>query len=290
MNSYPQKRVSTYSTRALIVSLVLLVILFQVELDASLPPFTTRVSAVTRNLLPETILPYVTFGFKNMITDAYWIRAVQDFTVWDGKDPYYLSYFKNIAALDPTFEYPYLFSILIVPQRKDLTILDKVATVAQKGIESIPTSWKIPFYLGTQYYLFTKEYEPAERYLSIAASRTGAPDGVYLLYSSFVAKTVAAPIRSPEDHALAQSLIKVIYNNTDNETVKKIAGKGLQESLINQMLQKGIAAYHTKYRKYPKTVEDMMKANLVSLPEELLTGFTIMISQKDGSYRIVGRE
>ncbi len=145
------------TTTLLCITLVLLVISFQANHDKRSKPFTTKLQAKSRDLLPAKYLPYVTFGFNNFITNSYWIRAVQDFTVWDGKNPYYLNYFRNISTLDPTFEYPYLFSIVIVPQNKDVDTLDAVAEIANKGMETVKTSWKIPFYLGTQYFLFTKK-------------------------------------------------------------------------------------------------------------------------------------
>ena len=269
-----------------IVALIGLIVTFQKKHDDLSPPFTAKLPAVTRDLLPETLLPYVTFGFKNLITDIYWIRAVQDFVVWDGRDIYYLNYFKNISTLDPTFEYPHLFNILIVPQRNDISVLHKVTEIAERGIEAIKGSWKIPFYLGTQYYLFTKAYEPAEHYLAIAASRKGAPDGVYLLYSTYVARKVAPAIRSEEDFKFAQSLISVIYNNTDNATIKKMAASGLRESFINQMLVKGIVAYKERYKRYPKSVDEMIAVNFITLPPEFLNNFTVTISRRDGTYKV----
>jgi len=214
---------------------------------------------------------------------------VQDFTAWDGKNKFYLNYFRNISALDPTFEYPYLFSIVIVPTNKDVDTLNDIASIAERGIAAIPTSWKIPFYLGTQYFLFTQNYDPAESYLAIAASKKDAPDGVYLVYSTYVAKKAPKRIRSPEDFETAQNLVKVIYNNTDNETIKKMASKGLQENFINQMLQKGITAYKERYKKYPSGVEDMLAVNFISFPQEFLDAFTIEISQIDGSFGVVER-
>jgi hypothetical protein len=273
-----------------VIFLMLLIVSFQKKHDDLSPPFTTKLPLVTRDLLPETLLPHITFGFTNLITDIYWIRAVQDFIVWDGKDLYYLNYFKNISALDPTFEYPHLFNILIVPQNKNITVLNSVATIAERGITAIPDSWKIPFYLGTQYYLFTKVYQPAEHYLAIAASRHGAPDGVYLTYSTFVARKVAPSIKSEKDIEFAKSLIAVIYNNTDNETIKKIAEKGLQENLIHQMLTKGIIAYKEQYKRYPKSVDEMTKVHFINLPEELTDNFDIVINAKDGSYTIKEKE
>jgi hypothetical protein len=282
-------RTTSLATGALCVALLCLIISFQVKHDSLSLPFNTRVKAETRNLLPARFLPYVTFGFTNLITDSYWIRAVQDFTVWDGKDPYYLTYFKNISTLDPTFEYPYLFSILIVPQNKDILTLNRIAEFADDGIRAIPTSWQIPFYLGTQYYLFTKRYDPAEKYLSIAAKVPGAPDGVFLIYSTFVGRNNPLHIKSESDFALAKELLKVIYNNTDNETIKEMSGKGIEEKFISQMLEKGIIAYKEKYKRYPKTVDEMMAVSFISLPVAFLNAFTVEISGKDGSFRVVAR-
>jgi hypothetical protein len=286
----PRSYITTGATISILIALISLVVWLQKNNDERLPPFRTKLHTTTRDLLPESVLPYVTFGFTNIITDIYWIRAVQDFTVWDGKDPYYLNYFRNISVLDPTFEYPYFFSILIVTQDKDIETLDKVAAIAERGIKAIPTSWKIPFYLGTKYYLVTKNYEPAEKYLGIAASRKDAPDGVYLTYSSFVSRTVAAPMHSDEDYKTVQSLIKVIYNNTDDETIKKMAGEGLQENLITQMLKKGIIAYKEKYKRYPKNTNEMLVVNFISLPQGFKDNFIVEISQRDGSFKVVGKE
>ena len=283
----PQSFVTTSIASIIVVGLLTLVVVFQKKHDDASPPFTTRARAVTRNLLPATILPYITFGFTNSITDLYWLRAVQDFTVWDGKDPYYLNYFKNISALDPTFEYPYLFAILIVPKNKDVATLSTIADISERGIRAIPESWKIPFYLGTQWYLFTKKIYPAEEYLGIAASRKGAPDGVYLLYSTFVSRKLLPRIRSAEDYNTVQNLVKIIYNTTDSEIIKKMASKGLQENVIAQMLEKGVAAYKEKYKKFPKNIEVMMDANLISLPQEFLDTFVIDISDTTGKFKIV---
>lgn len=282
-------RVIHIATGILLIALLCLVVNFQKKHDKLSLPSTTRIKAETRNLLPARFLPYITFGFTNIITDSYWIRAVQDFTVWDGKDEYYLNYFKNISTLDPTFEYPYLFSILIVPQKKDIVTLNKIAEFADNGIQAIPTSWQIPFYLGTQYYLFTKKYDPAEKYLSIAAKVNNAPDGVFLIYSTFVGRNNPLHIRSESDFILQKELLKVIYNNTDNETIKEMAGKGIEEKFISQMLEKGIIAYKEKYKQYPKSVEEMMAVNFISLPQAFLDGFMVEIHGRDGSFRVVAK-
>ena len=275
-------RLQTFLTAVLIGLLVALVVWFQAQHDKLAPPFTTKLKLAKRDLLPPQILPYISFGFTNVLTDFYWIRAIQDFVAWNGKETFFLDYFKNISTLDPRFEYPYLFSILAVPLNKDVVTLDKVAEIADKGIEAIPTSWKIPFYLGTQYYLFTKTFTLPEHYLSIAANRPGAPDGVYLVYSSLITKSSS----KKDQEKTSLELVKVIVNNTDNETIKKLATEGVQEAAISQILEKGITAYKARYGRYPKNVDEMLKVNFIALPEGFLDNFKVEIRSKDGSYKI----
>lgn len=280
-------RTQTIIRSVIIIALIVLAAWFQQIHDRLSPPFTTKLAYAKRDLLPAPLLPYITFGFTNIVTDFYWIRAIQDFIAWNGKETFFLDYFRIISTLDPRFEYPYLFSILAVPQNKDVATLDKVAEIADKGIDAIKTSWKIPFYLGTQYYLFTKTYDRPEHYLSIAATRKDAPDGVYLVYSSFITKKAS---KTDQSIKTSQELVKVIYNNTDNETIKELAKKGVEELYIVQLLEKGIAAYKAKYKRYPKTVDEMIAVHFISLPEELLEHFRIEINQSNGSFRIESKK
>ena len=290
--AFSQSSFSNKLNIVIVVALLLLVGVFQKKHDDFGPPFTTKLSLAKRNLLPPTILPYITFGYDNIIADFYWIRAIQDFVAWNGKEGFYIGYFRNIATLDPRFEYPYLFSILTIPQNqalvKDIGPLDEVAKVAEKGIEAIPTSWKIPFYLGTQYYLFTKKFDLPEHYLAIAASRKGAPDGVYLVYTSFITKK-ASPTKDKE-YSTSRDLISVIYNNTDNEIIKSLAGKGIQINYITQLLDKGIPAYKAQYHRYPKYVYELLAVHFIALPDVFLENFDIQINLFDGSFKITEKK
>lgn len=264
----------------------MLVIWFQAEHDRRGPPFTTRIKLAKRNLLPEKIIPFMSFGFSNVIADVYWIRAIQDFIAWNGKEGFYIGYFKNITTADPRFEYPYLFALLTIPQSakiaKDPQQLIEITPLAEKGMNAIPTSWQIPFFLGTQYYIFTKEYEPTESYLKIAASKPGSPQGASLLYATFVSKTVgdkSKPVTS-------QDMLKVIRDNTDNDTLKKIANQGVDIRSLGQAIVRGILAYKTQYKRYPKTVDELIELHFVSLPADFLDIFTVTINEKTGSFRI----
>ncbi len=278
---------TTYIRIIVIIIFFGLVGVFQGFHDDLSPPFTTKLKLAKRNLLPEQILPFINFGFSNMVADYYWISAIQDFVAWNGKEGFFIGYFRNISTLDPRFEYPYLFNILTIPDKKNVAMLDDIAHIAERGLQAIPTSWKLPFYLGTQYYIFTKNYYPAEDYLKLAATKKNAPDGVYLLYATFVGRDLYT---TEQKQGFAVKLIKTIYNNTDNEIIKKLAAQGIQEHVVNQFLEKGIIAYKERYKRYPKNVEEMISVHLITLPEEFLSMFTVEISKRDGSFKIVEKE
>jgi hypothetical protein len=280
------QRILRHAGFIVIVLLIGLVATFQKIHDDLSPPFTTKLALAKRNLLPPTILPYITFGFTNIITDLYWIRAIQDFVAWNGKEGFYIGYFRNIATLDPRFEYPYLFSILTIPLNKDVETLSSVAEIADKGIQAIPTSWKIPFYLGTQYFLFTKKLDPAQKYLALAASKDDAPSGASLVYASLIVNKGT----KKNTYTTSHDLVSVIYNNTDNEMIKQLAGKGIEENVITQALEKGILAYKVQYKRYPTTINELLETHLVSLPQELLENFVIEINKSNGSFRILQKK
>jgi hypothetical protein len=106
-------------------------------------------------------------------------------------------------------------------------------------------------------------------------------------HSSFITKKAS---KTDQSIKTSQELVKVIYNNTDNETIKELAKKGVEELYIVQLLEKGIAAYKAKYKRYPKTVDEMIAVHFISLPEELLEHFRIEINQSNGSFRIESKK
>jgi hypothetical protein len=270
-----------------IIIFLIMITLLQGVHDTLSPPFTTKIVSTPPTLLPAKLVPYVTFGLRNVIADYYWIQAVQHYVGWDTRDPIYVDYFDNISALDPKFEYPYLFSIWAIPGKGKTDLLQRVSHVVDTGIGAIPASWKIPFYFGTQYYFQTKEFDKALGYIKIAVEKKAAPPGAYLTYSTLLTKSIQG---NPQGTNISQELVRIIYNNTDNETIKKLAVAGLQESTITQMLEKGITAYKAKYNAYPKSLDDLVQKSLVQMPKEFTDLFTVTINQKNGSFKLEARE
>lgn len=275
-------RSSTHSIRtgALILVTIVTVIAVQVLYDRVANPFSLRLSAVKRTLIPAEAVKHFAFGFDNALADYYWISSIQDFVVWNHKDSFYVEYFRNIATLDPKFEYPYLFSIFTAPVRGDPTSVDKVARIADIGITTLPNSWKIPFYMGTKYNLFNKDYDNAVKYIGMAAKIPTSPPGVQAVYSAITAKKYLGRDTS-------RDMIKVIYDNTDSATIKKLAERGLIAENLNLMLENGVVAYKGKFGRYPKTVNELLENNFIVFPKELGADFNIMLNSRTGAIRVI---
>lgn len=275
-----KEKITTYIGYILFVLFISVIALSQYAYDQSAPPYSTKIKTVERDLLPEKMLSYSHFGFSTFLADVYWIRVIQDFVAWDGEDLFFLNYFKNISALDPRFEHPYLFAIWTIPvEKKTVERLDRVAEVVKRGMEKIPTSWQIPYALGTQYFLATKTYEKAKEYLKIAAENKNAPPGVFLNYSSFV-------INEVKGFRASYDLVKVIYDTTTDETLKKILAIGLEKEVINTMLERGILAYKTTEGVYPSDLKQLIEKNYVSLPTAFLEKFSVALNLRTGSFKI----
>lgn len=247
--------------------------------DTEHKPFTHKFEAVDRTLMPAPVLKTLSFGFNNILADMYWIRTVQDLIQWNETDRFYLQYFDNISTLDPKFAYPYLFGIFVVPTAKSPQFLDEFSLIADRGISALPENWEIPFYLSTKYKSITKDYERADHYLEIAAQKEKAPEVVHTVYSAF-------KVNKEKDREQVSQMIKVIYDTTDNETIKSLAAKGLVINDLTNTVEKAIARFKIRYNSYPRTLKELEDTKLIVLPQETKELFDVAIKE-DGSFRLI---
>ena len=259
------------------------VVILQTKYDKIMHPkiiFTTE----TRYILPTSIVTNFSFGFRNILADLYWVSAIQDFSIWDGEDPFYVQEYKNIAALDPQFSYPYLLGILTFTSRSasEKTLqpqrLLSIEPVIQKGIESLPDNWEIPFYMGTGFQL-TKNPEKALYYLKIAASHPDAPERIHQVYTSYLTRALTG------DNA-AKEFVKAIYDTTESETTKKILRDGIMINDLTEVLKTVVKSYKTKYGVYPSSVNDLIAAKMIQAGPELQKEFKITISRNTGEVKV----
>ena len=279
------KKHSLVLSLALIAVLLFSASLLQKKYDDIVHPqilFTTE----TRYVLPAHIVSMFSFGFKNVIADLYWVKAIQDFAIWDGMDPFYAQEYRNIATLDPKFPYPYLLGILTFTSKGKREVLEQIEPVTQIGIRELPNEWEIPFYLGTGFQL-VKTPEKALPYLKISSEISDAPDQIKRAYKNYLKQTLTGTKPSGE---INNDLIKTIYDNTKSETTKKIIEDGVMVNTLTEIIQTLVKKYRTLYGEYPQSIDLLAEKKMIQLAPLLKEKFTITINQNTGAVTVTPKK
>lgn len=284
-------RNNLHNLLGLIVFLILFfaVVSLQYKYDKIVHPYVTF-AYETHYVMPASLVKNFSFGFKNVMADFYWIGIIQDFSIWNGSDSFYLRKFENLSVLDPHFSYPYLLGILTVTSRSTkydpaspatVTIYD-IEPIATLGLKNNPKSWEIPFYLGTAFQI-TKAPEKALQYLKIASEIEGAPDFTKRAYDSY-SKNVS------KGDNVSQALIKIIYETTESKTTKKILKEGMIARDLTRVIQGVVTEYRLKYKKYPSSFNDLVVTHMVQNTDKVESEFTIMIDSKTGIVTVTPKD
>lgn len=230
-------------------------------------------------ILPESVMSYIHFGFRNVLADYYWITAIQNSGLSIFHRNTFLNYYYNITTLDPHFSYPYTFAILWLPNKKLPGSLEAVVPLAERGISAIPDNWEIPYYLAFQYQIIEKSFDKTGKYLAIAASRKDVPDMVKNAYRGFIK-------RLDRDSDYSEELLKVAYETTKNVSLKRFAADQLFVSYLTKAINSSLSTYKKKYGVYPNSLEELAKVKILSVPPEYYQKFDIAYASRFGNVSI----
>jgi hypothetical protein len=270
-----------------LITLFICIVVLQITYDKREHPqiiFKTE----KKYVLPSSVVKNFSFGFDNILADLYWIKAIQDFSIWNGTDDFYVQEYENIATLDPKFSYPYLLGILTFTSRStsdknaSTSTLEKIEPVTQIGIKNLPDNWEIPFYIGTGFQLI-KNAEKSLPYLKIASSRESSPELVKKAYRTYLKNTLTGKSASGQD------LVKTIYETTTSETTKKILEKGVKANDLKEILELIAQEYKKKYGVFPSSVHDLITRKMLRVGPELENEFKITFNKYTGEITVTGK-
>lgn len=287
MNSFISHKNSI--TIALVCSLLILsAVKAQLEYDKIVHPaivFTTE----TKFVMPAHIVKNFSFGFNAILADLYWVQAIQDFSIWNGTDTFYLEEYKNITTLDPKFSYPYLLGILTFVSKSttgtttNYALLETFEPVVQRGIQHLPENWEIPFYMGTGFQL-TKNNEKALYYLKLAASHEKAPERIQTVYKSYLKNILLGKTAAGKD--MSRDLVKAIYETTESKTTKKMLEESVRITDLTDILEGIVKEHKKKYGYYPSSIFELAAHNMLINEDLLSKQFTISINQNTGKVTV----
>ena len=167
--------------------------------------------------LSSSTLKKISLGYKELVADIYWLRALQYFggKKHENQSPDLLyKYFDILTDLDPKFVNAYRFggTFLAEPTPYGLGDIEKGTQIFDKGRENNPDNFRIPLEEAFIYYLYAKDYERAAELFDEASEKPGL--------SGFRRASLKGMAASAHNYggnrALSKKIWREIYETTTN--------------------------------------------------------------------------
>ena len=214
-------------------------------------------------------LKMVALGYDPLLCDFIWLEAIQ--VMGDRKIPpkgaeWIYNALDVATDLDKKDEYVYeAGGIFLSAVAGDYQASNRIL---KKGFYNIPDNWKLPFYIGTNYFLYLNNYKQAAYYIGRAAVLPGRPEFVPLLATRLYVES--------DDPRFAIELIEGIYKQTKDEKVKSALLEREKELVVEEnikLIGQASARYSAKTHKNPESLEALVKAGyLGGIPRDPLGG------------------
>jgi tetratricopeptide (TPR) repeat protein len=171
--------------------------------------------------------------------------------------------FSVISELDPHYLDPYEIGAMIaVYEARDMDLAFKIL---DKGLEKNRDQWIFPFQAGHYAQMMTKDYKRAREYYKKTMAIKGAPDITKRLYANAAFKLA--------DYQTAWETWREVFENTEDERIKKIAGSHLYQvrsAMDIEALREAIEEYRQSYGHNPASLSQLVSTGILSkLPQDL---------------------
>jgi tetratricopeptide (TPR) repeat protein len=286
---------SKSSAKVIIVvfSLIAISVPFQRKIDNIRGKFRSVEEAL---YLSSSSIKKLSFGYKEIIADIYWMRAIQYFgervakkkKVDDNqslsveiKSPLLYHYFDIITDLDPRFANAYSYGGTFLAELPPLGLgdIEKGTSLFDKGRRNNPANYHLPLEEAFIYYLYAKEYEKAADLFKEASQKPGLSD-----FRRASLEGMAASSHSKGGNRdLSRRIWKEIYETTTNEGRKEFALRNLEEidtMNIEDRLTEALREYINRHNEVPKSLEALKDAGIIKqVPNEPLGGKFIIVDK-----------
>jgi tetratricopeptide (TPR) repeat protein len=262
---------SSLKAAVLIVTVVLtlgIMILLQQQLDRRLDRTLIQTEQLG-SLPPGKYLKPTLMGYHHLGADLLWLRLIQVIGQRSNtpKEYEWLYHALDVVTdLDPQYDYAYQVGGIILTNLANRVDLSN--KLLEKGIESNPTVWQIPFYLGFNYYFYLQDPVRAADYMSRASRLPGRPP-----YLPLLATQMYAEAGNPET---ALHFLEAILSQSPDGWIKEQLETRIKEVMIERdirMLEKAVSRYREREGHAPNTLRDLLLVgDITALPLEPFGG------------------
>lgn len=277
-------------TRATLLAIALLMVLsvaIQVARDRGWQAFEPSTPVIWLRAGPA--MERATLGYRALVADLYWIRAVvyygrqrlstAEHKTYDLLHPY----LDLVTTLDPRFIVAYRFGAIFLserypdgPDRPDLAI-----ALLLRGIERNPTRWELAHDLGFVHYFARQDYRAAADWFERASRYPDTPTWMH--------STAAATRARGGDRDAARFLWRQMYESSETEAVRENALIRLAQldafdaiDRLNAMVRQ----YQARSGRFPAHWNEVLKAGLVQRIPVDPTGTAFVLDAEHEDVRI----
>jgi hypothetical protein len=290
-NSFPK---STGKGLIIVFALIVISVPFQERIDDIRGEFRSIEETL---YLSSSNLKKLSLGYKEIIADIYWMRALQYFGSQSfagaveqaqanklsakPKSDLLYHYFDIITDLDPRFvnAYRYGGTFISEPSPIGLDDIEKGTMLFDKGRNNNPANFRLPLEEAFIYYLYAKDYQRAADLFKDASQKPGLTD-----FRRASLRGMAALAQSKGGNKkLSRQIWKIIYETTTDEGRKNFALRNLKEvdtMDIEERLTEALREYVSRYNETPKSLEVLKDASIIrEVPKEPLGGKFVILGK-----------
>ena len=224
-------------------------------------------------LPPEEILQIVSLDYKNLVSELLFFRAIVYFgdRLETRIMPNWHWIHKALDAstyLDPYNIDSYYFAEAVLAW--DAKMPKEANTLLERGAKFRNWDWYIPFFMGFNSFYFLKDNKEAAKWFSEAAK-----------INKEVAPIAAKFYYKINETAFAIAFLKQMYEDAQNENVKRSIAIRLDalEKIVS--LEKAVNQYKDKFNKLPEKIEELIAEKIIDkLPHDPYGG--VFYLDKDG--------
>ncbi|MFQ5992786.1 MAG: tetratricopeptide repeat protein [Nitrospiraceae bacterium] len=228
------------------------------------------VRAAELSYLPKgEYLKVAALGYRQMVADLIWLRAVQHLGERKQSAQGYLWAYHAVDVvtdLDPKFAFAYQAAGVVLGVWAGLP--HESVAILSKGMRHNPEVWQLPFYAGYDYFYELHDPATAAKYFRIASSLPGSPE--------YLPKLAARMTVEAGDPDAAMEFLERMYQSTQDQRVREGLAWRIKEVIVERdirFLEEGVRRYRTQYGKLPLKLGDLVSGNIIlQIPPEPFGG------------------
>lgn len=223
----------------------------------------------------------LSLGYTQVLADVLWFRTISYFGQHfrgDRMYPWLAHMCDLVTDLDPNAEYVYRFCGMILPWEAGQT--DAGIRLLEKGLEALPESWLLHYWIGFNYYFFKNDFDSAASHMRRAAMLPGAHPN-----TAQFAALLASEHQGPDT---TMRFLAEMQNEVASEEMREVVREQIAMAQLARDLQRLDAAvvdYKSRFGRTPNDVSELVDANLITqVPQDPFGGIYV-VDPENGTVR-----